>query len=164
MTTAGEAHATPWLPVALGGFAASAAALVAIVAAVILVAAGARVSAPSFAVNDPSGTALADIPAAYLAFYRGDGERYGLDWAILAAIGKVETDHGRSRLPGVQSGVNCAGAAGPMQFGIGAGDHGCGDAGDGLAQNDCVEKGHRRPPLVVRLRPPRFSEGWADAP
>jgi hypothetical protein len=49
---------------------------------------------------------------------------------VLAAIGEVETDHGRSRLPGVRAGVNCAGAAGPMQLGIGAGDHGCGDAGD----------------------------------
>src|SRR5262249_13890943 len=52
---------------------------------------------------------------------------------VLAAIGKVETDHGRSRLPGVRSGVNCAGAAGPMQLGVGAGNHGCGDAGDAWA-------------------------------
>src|SRR5262249_47456543 len=51
----------------------------------------------------------------------------------LAAIGKVETDHGRARLPGVHAGVNCAGAAGPMQLGIGAGDHGCGDAGNAWA-------------------------------
>src|SRR5919108_4718 len=42
-------------------------------------------------------------------------------WAVLAAIGKVESDHGRSRLPGVRSGWNQAGAAGPMQFGIGVG-------------------------------------------
>jgi membrane-bound lytic murein transglycosylase B len=40
---------------------------------------------------------------------------------VLAAIGKVESDHGRSRLPGVRSGWNSAGAAGPMQFGIGTG-------------------------------------------
>jgi membrane-bound lytic murein transglycosylase B len=40
---------------------------------------------------------------------------------VLAAIGKVESDHGRARLPGVQSGWNPAGAAGPMQFGIGVG-------------------------------------------
>jgi membrane-bound lytic murein transglycosylase B len=40
---------------------------------------------------------------------------------VLAAIGKVESDHGRSRLPGVRSGWNTAGAAGPMQFGIGVG-------------------------------------------
>ena len=45
----------------------------------------------------------------------------GLSWSVLAAIGKVESDHGRSRLPGVRSGWNTAGAAGPMQFGIGVG-------------------------------------------
>jgi cell wall-associated NlpC family hydrolase len=36
--------------------------------------------------------------------------------AVLAAVGKVESDHGRSRLPGVSTGENRAGAAGPMQF------------------------------------------------
>ncbi|HEY6707821.1 MAG TPA: bifunctional lytic transglycosylase/C40 family peptidase, partial [Actinomycetota bacterium] len=43
----------------------------------------------------------------------------GLPWSVLAAIGKVETDHGRSTAPGVQSGANFAGAAGPMQIGVG---------------------------------------------
>jgi membrane-bound lytic murein transglycosylase B len=36
---------------------------------------------------------------------------------VLAAIGKVESDHGRSQLPGVHSGSNWAGACGPMQLG-----------------------------------------------
>jgi cell wall-associated NlpC family hydrolase len=40
----------------------------------------------------------------------------GLPWAILAAIGRVESDSGRSRAPGVASGANPAGAEGPMQF------------------------------------------------
>ena len=35
---------------------------------------------------------------------------------MLAAVGKVESDHGRSTLPGVHSGSNYAGAQGPMQF------------------------------------------------
>ena len=36
---------------------------------------------------------------------------------MLAAIGSIETDHGRSRAPGVRSGVNRHGCcAGPMQF------------------------------------------------
>jgi hypothetical protein len=40
-------------------------------------------------------------------------------WAVLAAIGKVESDHGRSRAPGVRSGVNRFGCcAGPMQFNV----------------------------------------------
>lgn len=33
-----------------------------------------------------------------------------LDWAVLAAIGKVETNHGRLNAPGVHSGANSAGA------------------------------------------------------
>jgi cell wall-associated NlpC family hydrolase len=40
----------------------------------------------------------------------------GLDWAVLAAIGRVESDSGRSTLPGVTSGANADGAEGPMQF------------------------------------------------
>lgn len=67
--------------------------------------------------SQPSATALADIPADYLALYRAAARVCpGLDWTILAAIGKIETDHGRSTLPGVSSGENAAHAAGPMQF------------------------------------------------
>lgn len=65
----------------------------------------------------PSTTALADIPADYLTLYREAAAVCpGLDWTILAAIGKIETDHGRSGLPGVRGGENSAGAGGPMQF------------------------------------------------
>ena len=49
------------------------------------------------------------FPPEYLALYRAAARRYGLDWAILAAIGKIETDHGRSTAPGVHSGVNSVG-------------------------------------------------------
>jgi hypothetical protein len=70
----------------------------------------------------PSAAARADIPAVYLTLYRRAASRCpGLSWTVLAAIGKVESDHGRSHLPGVRSGWNTAGAAGPMQFGIGVG-------------------------------------------
>jgi hypothetical protein len=70
----------------------------------------------------PSRAAIADIPAGYLRHYQQAARRCrGLSWAVLAAVGKVESDHGRSRLPGVRSGCNSAGAAGPMQFGIGVG-------------------------------------------
>jgi hypothetical protein len=108
-------------------------AICAILVAVVLMAIGARPGTPSFDAYRPSATALADIPARYVEIYRRTGREQGVDWAVLAAIGKVETDHGRSRLPGVRSGVNCAGAAGPMQMGIGAGDHGCGNAGNAWA-------------------------------
>jgi cell wall-associated NlpC family hydrolase len=66
----------------------------------------------------PSAAATAEtgIPAGHLALYRRAGQAYGVGWDILAGIGKVETDHGRARLPGVRSGANRAGAMGPMQF------------------------------------------------
>jgi hypothetical protein len=67
-----------------------------------------------------SQTARADIPGAYVRHYQRAARRCpGLGWAVLAAVGKVESDHGRARLPGVRSGANRAGAAGPMQLGIG---------------------------------------------
>jgi hypothetical protein len=70
----------------------------------------------------PSAAARTDIPGGYLRLYRtAAGRCPGLSWSVLAAIGKVESDHGRSPLPGVDSGWNTAGAAGPMQFGIGVG-------------------------------------------
>jgi hypothetical protein len=70
----------------------------------------------------PSPAARADIPSTYLQLYRQAAPRCpGLSWSVLAAIGKVESDHGRTPLPGVRSGWNPAGAAGPMQFGIGVG-------------------------------------------
>jgi hypothetical protein len=75
----------------------------------------------------PSRAAIADIPAGYLRLYRQAGVRYRVPWSVLAAIGKVESDHGRLRLPGVRSGLNryqdrsgrlrsCC--AGPMQFNL----------------------------------------------
>jgi hypothetical protein len=83
---------------------------------------------PAPATPTPTGLAPAsqaakrEIPTGYLPLYRQAARRCrGLSWAVLAAIGKVESDHGRARLPGVRSGWNPAGAAGPMQFGIGVG-------------------------------------------
>jgi hypothetical protein len=70
----------------------------------------------------PSAAARADIPAGYLTLYRQAAPYCpGLSWTILAGVGKVESDHGRARLRGVRDGWNQAGAAGPMQFGIGKG-------------------------------------------
>jgi Transglycosylase SLT domain len=65
----------------------------------------------------PSAT-VADIPPSYLALYRAAGQRYGIDWAVLAGIGKVECDHGRDPDPSctTEGAVNAAGAGGPMQF------------------------------------------------
>jgi hypothetical protein len=66
----------------------------------------------------PAGNfARTDVPALYLKYYRDAGRRYGVDWRLLAAIGKNESDHGRARLPGVTSGLNFADCcSGPMQI------------------------------------------------
>jgi membrane-bound lytic murein transglycosylase B len=84
----------------------------------------------------PSRAAVADIPASYLRLYRQAGARYRIPWSVLAAIGKVESDHGRTRLPGVHSGSNWAGACGPMQLGCVAGSK---------AGNSWARYGHGRP-------------------
>jgi hypothetical protein len=78
---------------------------------------------PPAASPAPSATARADIPAAYLTLYQQSARIWcpGLPWTVLAGIGKVESNHGRSTLPGVRSGLNTAGAgccAGPMQFNV----------------------------------------------
>ncbi|MBF8193943.1 bifunctional lytic transglycosylase/C40 family peptidase [Nonomuraea sp. K274] len=67
-------------------------------------------------VEEVSDSGAADIPGSYLDLYKEHGEQIGVQWNILAAVGKRETNHGRSDLPGVKSGTNSAGAAGPMQF------------------------------------------------
>ncbi len=59
------------------------------------------------------------IPQNYLAIYRKAGLQYNIPWTILAGIGTEESDNGQSTLPGVRSGQNGFGAAGPMQIGIG---------------------------------------------
>jgi len=67
----------------------------------------------------PSQQGRASIPADYLRLYQQVGHSLGVSWTLLAGIGEVESDHGRSTLPGVHSGANAFGAAGPMQIGIG---------------------------------------------
>jgi cell wall-associated NlpC family hydrolase len=72
----------------------------------------------------PAGAQAKSIPADYLFWYKKVGQQYGVPWTILAGIGTVESDNGQTTLPGVHSGSNAFGAAGPMQIGIG------GKAGD----------------------------------
>jgi hypothetical protein len=70
------------------------------------------------ATDAPSALAKAEIPPEYLSDYERAGQKYHLDWAILAGIGKVECDHGRDPDPSCtkEGAVNSAGAGGPMQF------------------------------------------------
>ncbi len=81
------------------------AAIVFVFAAVLIALGGAS---PTAAGDEPAGSgpgagvsALAEreIPPPYLRLYEQAAARYGLDWAILAGIGKVECDHGRDPEP-----------------------------------------------------------------
>jgi hypothetical protein len=76
------------------------------------------VAIPSFAGGPVSAEGVRDIPADYLRLYQASARHYGLDWAILAAIGKVECDHGRDPDPSctAEGATNYAGAGGPAQF------------------------------------------------
>ncbi len=61
-----------------------------------------------------SADAAADIPPVYLQEYQRAGASYGVDWAILAAIGKVESGHGAADPYGCILGPPTP--YGPMQF------------------------------------------------
>jgi murein DD-endopeptidase MepM/ murein hydrolase activator NlpD len=92
--------------------------------ALLVLAAVAGFASP--ACTAPAGP-VGGVPAGLVSIFAGAASRYGLGRegaAILAAINFEESDFGQSTLPGVRSGANSAGAAGPMQIGIGglAGD------------------------------------------
>jgi cell wall-associated NlpC family hydrolase len=93
------------------------------VAATVVLVLGLMVAGLSTALvggGPPGVQAQRDIPPALLPLYQAAADSCpGLPWSVLAGIGKVESDHGRSTAPGVTSGANFAGAAGPMQIGIG---------------------------------------------
>ena len=88
-----------------------------------------------------SDVAANSIPANYLHWFQLVGLQYNVPWTILAGIGKVESDDGQTTLPGVNSGSNAFGAAGPMQIGI------RGASGDAWATYATVEDGN--PPASV---------------
>src|SRR3954454_3527072 len=81
----------------------------------VLVAAGVQGAFTSLFDNAaaPSAQAQTDIPDNYLRLYQNAAavDCPGLDWTLLAGIGKAESAHGRSTSPGVTSGQNLAGAA-----------------------------------------------------
>ncbi len=59
----------------------------------------------------------AAIPSAWVTLYQEAATTCpGLSWAVLGAVGTVESDSGQSTAPGVWSGANSAGAEGPLQF------------------------------------------------
>ena len=70
-----------------------------------------RAAAAQAAAQAASSPSVLGIPSDYLSLYRAAATTCsGLSWTVLAAIGQVESGHGRS------VGPSSAGAEGPMQF------------------------------------------------
>ncbi len=88
---------------------------VAVLASVVGAGAG---TMPSGVLADAAGPAAGPaLPAGWATMEQGAAATCpGLSWSVLAAIGTVESDSGRSTAPGVASGSNAAGAEGPFQF------------------------------------------------
>src|SRR6266581_2669915 len=51
----------------------------------------------------PGGAKAKSIPADFLSWYKKVGQQYGVPWTILAGIGTVESDNGRSTRPARRS-------------------------------------------------------------
>src|SRR5688500_4480276 len=85
----------PWVAGLLAGLAAVFAMLVIGVVGAVF---GLR--APELDAYRPSAAARAEIPPRYLRLYQRAGAEYGVDPWILAAIGSIESDHGRSTAAG----------------------------------------------------------------
>ncbi|USY23536.1 transglycosylase SLT domain-containing protein (plasmid) [Nocardiopsis exhalans] len=84
-----------------------------------------------------------EIPSDMLEIYQDVAEAWGMDWALLAAVGFKESTHNTNRAVDTENG---AGALGPMQFIPAAWEH------HGLYYGDKTgEKG--KPPLKERLDP-----------
>jgi murein DD-endopeptidase MepM/ murein hydrolase activator NlpD len=102
--------------------------------------------------------ATADIPADYLAIYRDAAARFGLDWTVLAAVGEVETNHGRNA-----SGCapNSVGARGPMQFEPATFVHAAKLAG--IAKPDICDPADAIPAAAALLRSDGAPADWWHA-
>src|ERR1700756_921229 len=70
----------------------------------------------------PGPASVGGVPQNFLPIFEGAAQQYGLGadgWAYLAALNYAESAFDTSTQPGVHSGANSAGAAGPMEIGIG---------------------------------------------
>jgi hypothetical protein len=128
---AGEgAHRRWWLPIALP------LAALGLVSLVIIGLAGSLEAQAAGACQTPIAAGsvgpVGGVPPGLVGLFQGAAARFSLGDqgpSILAAINYFESDFDRSTLPGVHSGANPAGAAGPMQIGIGSA---AGDAWDAV--------------------------------
>ena len=92
--------------------------LVAVAVLVTAVVGGATSQSDSAAPQSPpAGDAGPSLPPGWAAMEQAAAATCpGLSWSVIAAIGTVESDNGRSTAPGVATGANSAGAEGPFQF------------------------------------------------
>jgi hypothetical protein len=92
---------------------------------------------PSATAGAPTKAAADSIPESWMPVLQAAEKQYSVPWNVEAGIAKVETDFGRSTMPGVHSGANGSGASGPMQIGTGGaagntwGSYGVDADGDG---------------------------------
>lgn len=113
-------------------------------------------------VTGVSDYALKEIPPTYLAAYQAAGQKYGLDWAILAGIGWVETQHGKLNATGVTSGANFAGCCGgPMQFYFMASPR-ANASGPAVRAQGRVRVGHSSPATWGTYGEDGNGDGWKD--
>jgi len=109
----------PPATLAIGATVATAVIGMAALSAVLAVVAARDICSGSALDAAPSARAGRSIPGRYLRLYRQAARVSRMPWPVLAAIGSIESDHGRSRAPGVRSGLNRHGCcAGPMQFNL----------------------------------------------
>jgi hypothetical protein len=110
--------------------------------------------------------AVSDIPDSYLRLYRAASDHFELGpsgWSVLAAIGKVECDHGRSPLVGCRRGeANAAGARGPAQF-LAATWDAYGIDADGDSDRDVYEPGDAIFGMANYLRASGAPRDWRSA-
>jgi cell wall-associated NlpC family hydrolase len=128
----------------------------------------------------PAASAIGsrDIPPQLVGVYRSAARTCpGLPWTVLAAIGRIESDHGRSSALGVDHGTNAAGAGGPMQFlastwqqyGVDGNYDGRADRYDvtdaiyGAARYLCANGGGRPPTLRAAIFAYNHSDSYVDA-
>ena len=101
----------------------------------------------------PGPASVPGIPQNLLPIFEGASQQFGLGndgWAYLAALNNAESTFGTNNGPGtgVLSGSNSAGAAGPMQIGIGGRAT---DNWDTIVVRDPAEPA-RRHPATQRLQ------------
>lgn len=81
-----------------------------IIGIVVMIAGDDSGSTDATAGTELTGLGAKDIPAQYIPIYQGAAKKYGINWILLAAIHKIETNFGSGDV------TSSAGAIGPMQF------------------------------------------------